>query len=102
MEEDVAGKTPEELAAMLSTAGPRTPDEEADLLLSKLAHDPAPDEAIAAARHALEISEVCVTAWLIVASHAGSAGKALEFQVMEQPDADIGRPWWELPHGGEA
>lgn len=79
MEENVVGKTPEELAAMLSTAGPLTPDEEADLFLSKLPHDPPPDEAVAVAKQALEISEDCVSAWLILASHAESVGKALEF-----------------------
>ena len=79
MDEKVVGKTPEELAAMLGNAGPRTPDDEADLLLSKLPHDPTPDAAVAAARQALEISEGCVTAWLILATHAQSAGKALEF-----------------------
>lgn len=79
MDENVVGKTPEELAAMLSTSGPRTPDEEADLSLSKLPHDPTPDEAVVAAKQALEISEGCVTGWLILASHAESARKALEF-----------------------
>jgi hypothetical protein len=78
MEENVVGKSPEELAAMLGDAGPRTPDDEADRLLSKLPHDPPPHEAIAAARQALEISEGCVTAWLILALHAESARKALE------------------------
>lgn len=82
MEENLVGKTPEELAAMLEHSPPRTPDDEADLLLSKLPHDPPPDEAVNAARRALEISEHCVTAWLILASHERSAVRA--FDLIEQ------------------
>ncbi len=63
---------------MLEDVPAGSPDEEADLLLARLPEDASLEEEIEAATQALEISEGCVSAWLILGMNAESHEAALE------------------------
>lgn len=74
----VVGRSPEELAAMLEDAGPRTPLEQAERLMDEIPEDALPEAYVRTAKQALTLSEDCLAAWLELGIQEEDAAKAME------------------------
>lgn len=78
MNEEVVGRTPEELAAMAEDLSPETPVEQADRMIDELPEDASAGHIVRTSKQALALSEDSMAAWLAWGIHAESADKALE------------------------
>lgn len=78
MNEQVVGRTPEELAAMADEASPETAVDRADRLIGEIPEEATEEHVIRSAKEALAISEDCMAAWLMWGIHAENDAKAME------------------------
>lgn len=78
MNEEVVGRTPEDLAAMADALSPETPVEQADGMIDDLPEDASAGHIARIAKQALALSEDSMAAWLAWGIHAESDDKAME------------------------
>jgi tetratricopeptide (TPR) repeat protein len=78
MNEEVIGRTPEELAAMADEVSPATPVEQADRMIEDLPENASAGNIVRTAKQALALSEESMAAWLAWGIHAESDDKAME------------------------
>lgn len=78
LNDEVIGKTPVQLAAMLGGSAAETPLDQAEHLFETLPAGITTAELLRTAKQALELSDQCMSAWLALAIHEKSHRKAAE------------------------